>query len=72
MMLNASDILGAGVLIVDDQDSNVKLPERLLGEAGYTNVASTCRCRVWMNGTYLSNQLEQADRKWLIAKGRGG
>ena len=41
MMLGATDILGASVLIVDDQEANVKLLERLLGEAGYANVAST-------------------------------
>ncbi len=40
MMLNASDILKAGILIVDDQDANVKLLERLLGDAGYVNVTS--------------------------------
>jgi CheY-like chemotaxis protein len=33
--------LDASILIVDDQDANVKLLERLLAEAGYTNVAST-------------------------------
>ncbi len=41
MMLNAPDILSASILIVDDQDANVKLLERLLGETGYTNVSST-------------------------------
>ena len=41
MMLNASDILNAGILIVDDQGANVKLLERLLGDAGYANVTST-------------------------------
>src|SRR5450631_1089383 len=41
MILNASDILSASILIVDDQDANVKLLARLLSEAGYTNVAST-------------------------------
>ena len=41
MMLSASDILNASILIVDDQDANVKLLERLLGEAGYANIAST-------------------------------
>jgi CheY-like chemotaxis protein len=40
-MLSASDILNASILIVDDQDANVKLLERLLGEAGYANIAST-------------------------------
>ena len=41
MMLNSTEILGASILIVDDQDANVKLLERLLREAGYTDVAST-------------------------------
>lgn len=35
------DILGARILIVDDQEANVLLLEQLLGEAGYTCVAST-------------------------------
>ena len=33
--------LDASILIVDDQDANVKLLERFLAEAGYTNVTST-------------------------------
>lgn len=41
MMLNATDILNASILIVDDQEANVTLLELLLGEAGYTNVSST-------------------------------
>jgi CheY-like chemotaxis protein len=41
MMVGVPDILNAGILIVDDQDANVKLLERLLREAGYANVAST-------------------------------
>ena len=41
MKLSAPDILGASILIVDDQASNVALLEQLLGEAGYTRVAST-------------------------------
>ena len=40
-MISAADILNARVLIVDDQASNISLLEQLLGEAGYTNVAST-------------------------------
>ena len=40
-MLSAPDILNASILIVDDQDANVKLLERLLGDAGYANVTST-------------------------------
>ena len=41
MMLSAQDILNARILIVDDQDADVTLLERLLGEAGYANVMST-------------------------------
>jgi len=41
MKITESDILNASILIVDDQESNVSLLERLLSEAGYTNVAST-------------------------------
>src|ERR1035438_337682 len=40
-MLSASEILNASILIVDDQDANVKLLERFLGDAGYANIAST-------------------------------
>jgi len=35
------EILGASILIVDDQDANVQLLRRLLAEAGYTNVTAT-------------------------------
>lgn len=35
------DILGANILIVDDQPANVSLMEQLLGEAGYTCVSAT-------------------------------
>ena len=41
MMITESDILGASILIVDDQESNVLLLEQLLGEAGYSHVTST-------------------------------
>jgi DNA-binding NtrC family response regulator len=41
MMITESDILKADILIVDDQEANVLLLEQLLGEAGYTAVAST-------------------------------
>ncbi len=41
MMLSASDILNASILIVDDQEPNVSLLEQLLSAAGYTCVAST-------------------------------
>jgi CheY-like chemotaxis protein len=35
------DILCSTILIVDDQEANVRLLERLLREAGYSNVSST-------------------------------
>ncbi len=41
MMLAESDILNAGILVVDDQEVNVALLGQILGEAGYTNVTST-------------------------------
>lgn len=40
-MLNTSDILNANILIVDDQEANVRLLEVMLLSAGYTSVAST-------------------------------
>jgi CheY-like chemotaxis protein len=40
-MEDGIDILSARILIVDDQLANVQLLEQLLGEAGYTCVAST-------------------------------
>jgi CheY-like chemotaxis protein len=42
MTPTGQDILNANILIVDDQDANVRLLERLLGDAGYANVTSTC------------------------------
>jgi PAS domain S-box-containing protein len=41
MMVSASDILKASILIVDDQQPNVSLLEQLLSDTGYTCVAST-------------------------------
>jgi PAS domain S-box-containing protein len=40
-MISAIDILGARILIVDDQEANVQLLQQLLGDAGYTCVAAT-------------------------------
>jgi len=40
-MVSAADILKAGILIVDDQDVNVTLLERMLRGAGYVSVSST-------------------------------
>jgi putative two-component system response regulator len=40
-MINATDILGASVLIVDDLAANIHLLTRILASAGYTSVTST-------------------------------
>ena len=45
MMVRASAILDASILIVDDQESNVSLLEQLLSAAGYTRVTSTVNPR---------------------------
>jgi len=42
-MMNSPDLLGASILIVDDQESNVALLEELLRQAGYTRVTSTLK-----------------------------
>jgi PAS domain S-box-containing protein len=41
MTVAESEILGASILIVDDQESNVRLLEQMLREAGYARVAAT-------------------------------
>ncbi len=41
MIISTDDIVNAGILIVDDQDSNISLLEQLLQEAGYVHVSST-------------------------------
>jgi diguanylate cyclase (GGDEF)-like protein len=40
-MLSDADILDAHILIVDDQEANVLLLERMLSAAGYTRITST-------------------------------
>ena len=41
MVVTAPDILAAKILIVDDRESNVLLLKQMLGQAGYTHVATT-------------------------------
>jgi len=41
MTVSTAEILSASILIVDDQEANVKLLERFLRTAGYQDVAST-------------------------------
>ena len=40
-MITDSDILAARILIVDDQEANVRMLQRMLGEAGYRHVSAT-------------------------------
>lgn len=40
-MISAADIYGAKVLIVDDQEANVRLLERMLKGAGYSAISAT-------------------------------
>jgi len=40
-VISSSDILNSKILIVDDQEANVRLLERILRGAGYVSVAST-------------------------------
>ncbi len=40
-MISDSDILGGRILIVDDQEVNVRMLQRMLTEAGYTHITST-------------------------------
>jgi adenylate cyclase len=40
-MITSADILNASILIVDDQEANVTLLERMLEGAGYLSIAST-------------------------------
>src|SRR5471032_353682 len=40
-MISSSDILNAGILVVDDREANILLLERMLSGAGYACIAST-------------------------------
>lgn len=44
-MVNTSDILNASILIVDDEEPNVLMLERMLRGAGYTSIAFTMNPR---------------------------
>ena len=55
-MISSSDILHGKVLIVDDQEANVILLERMLRGAGYTSITSTMNpgevCELHRNNRY--------------------
>ena len=60
MTLPEEEILGARILIVDDQASNVRLLQRLLAEAGYTNVSAT------MNSLEACSLFRQHDHDLIL------
>ena len=41
MIVTETNIHNAAILIVDDQEANIRLLEQLLGETGYSSVTST-------------------------------
>ena len=55
-MVNSADILNARILIVDDQEANVLLLERMLRGAGYVSITSTMNpgevCELHRNNRY--------------------
>ena len=44
-MIGSSEVRAGKILIVDDQEANVRLLERALGDAGYTGITSTVQPR---------------------------
>ena len=58
-MIGASEVLAGKILIVDDQEGNVRLLERALGDAGYTGLSST-------NDPHQVRELHRSNRYDLI------
>src|SRR5688500_3514989 len=56
-MISKPDILNAKILIVDDQEANVRLLEQMLSDAGYTCIASTMNPRD-VCGLFRQNQYD--------------
>lgn len=56
-MISKPDILNAKILIVDDQEANVRLLEQMLSDAGYTCIASTMNPRD-VSGLFRQNQYD--------------
>jgi formate hydrogenlyase transcriptional activator len=55
-MVNLLDILNASILIVDDQEANVRLLEQMLSSAGYVSITSTMDpgkvCELYLKNRY--------------------
>lgn len=56
-MLDASEVLNASILIVDDQSANVLLLEKMLRNAGYQHITSTMDPRV-VCGMHLTHRYD--------------
>ena len=56
-MLQASEILNASILVVDDQEANVMLLEQMLRNEGYTNITTTQLPRE-VEGLHLANRFD--------------
>ncbi len=56
-MINLSDILNANILVVDDQEANVRLLEQMLSSAGYVSITSTMDPRKVCD-LYLKNRYD--------------
>ena len=56
-MISTPDILNAKILIVDDQEANVRLLEQMLSDARYTCIASTMNPRE-VSGLYRQNRYD--------------
>lgn len=56
-MISKTEILNAKILIVDDQEANVRLLEQMLSDAGYTRIASTMNPRE-VCGLYRQNRYD--------------
>src|SRR6185369_13164467 len=56
MMVDLDDILNANILVVDDQEANVRLLEQMLRSAGYVSITSTMDpakvCELYLKNRY--------------------
>ena len=64
-MDGASDILNASILIVDDQEANVRLLEQMLSSAGYARITST-RDPHEVCELHRKNRYDLIDRKSVV------
>jgi PAS domain S-box-containing protein len=56
-MISKPEILNAKILVVDDQEANVRLLEQMLSDGGYTHISSTMNPRE-VGGLYRQNRYD--------------